>query len=97
MKRGRKRKYCAECHNEGKFDSNGLCRNCAKMKEITTHDHQAEYDKWAKEQPAYKVKHCATKQLNVYERLELLEKQGKCIQKLRKEVTDLRKQVYGNV
>ena len=72
-------------------------------------DYQAEYDKWVKDKsfrgakpidlhnalkPAYKAKQ--PKQLNVYERLELLEKQGKCIPKLRKEVADLRKQVYGH-
>lgn len=42
-----------------------------------------------------KKMHCATKEMTVYERLDLLEKMLRCIPKLRKEVADLRKQVYG--
>ncbi|MBF85678.1 MAG: hypothetical protein CL489_14580 [Acidobacteria bacterium] len=42
-----------------------------------------------------KKMHCATKEMTIYERLDLLEKMLRCIPKLRKEVADLRKQVYG--
>ena len=142
MKRGRKRKYCKECHCDisstigGHFDSNGLCNSCeqksirkyidAGKKYKKTHSGteseegrlwKFNYEKGAYTRPKalnmkalnisksmkgvepkrynWKKMHCATKELNVYERLEIIEKQCKCIQKLRKEVADLRKQVYG--
>ena len=53
------------------------------------------YNKIAPIKKDKKKMHCATKEMTVYERLDLLEKMLQCIPKLRKEVADLRKQVYG--
>ena len=98
-KRGRPRKYCIECgkelqqpHNdsEGYMFKHGYCSSSCMPSKKAIKKAPIKKDK-----PPYKKMHCATKEMTVYERLDLLEKMLRCIPKLRKEVADLRKQVYG--